>query len=96
MLNFFAANQERDEISFQEIGDLSCKIVRGCNNAITTKTSFDDIIRAVYVNDIFEMKDTSIKLKTRDDYRLQDVSTVNLNMPAYVRESCKQACLNYE
>lgn len=92
MLNFFAANIDRKEISFQEISNLSCKIVKRCDNAILTRTSFDDILHAVSVNDIFELEDTSVKLINRDDYRLLDVSIVNLNMPAYVKDSCVQAC----
>ncbi|MDR0230887.1 MAG: hypothetical protein LBI82_02075 [Dysgonamonadaceae bacterium] len=94
MLNFFAANEERETISFQEIGDLSCRIVKKCDNAILTKTSFDDILRAISMNDdLFEMQDVSVKLIKRTDYRLQNVEIVNLNMPVYVKESV-QVCVS--
>ena len=97
MLNFFAANQSRKQITFQEIGDLSCRIVKECNNAILTRTSFDDILRAILENkDLFEMNEKGVKLIKKDDYRLQNIEKiVNLNMPAYVKEGCVQVCENY-
>jgi hypothetical protein len=94
LLNYFAAKPESIEISFEEISNLSCRIVRECQNSIITRISIDDIEYAVTKREeTFQLRGASVVVKDKSLFKYIDL--LNQAMPDMVAEKCKKVCNDY-
>ncbi|MDR1623728.1 MAG: hypothetical protein LBS04_01995 [Tannerellaceae bacterium] len=96
LLNYFAAEPESIEVSFEEISILSCKIVQKCNNSIITRISTEDIKDAVSQRaNVFKLVGASVVLLNQNNYLFKNIDILNQAMPKFVKESCEEVCLEY-
>lgn len=94
LLNYFAEQNEVTKISFQELGEISCRIVRRCNNSIITSITVEEIRSAAYRRSAFmKVEDASVVLIDRSFTKY--ISIYNRGIPERVKSRCIEICRDY-
>lgn len=95
LLNYFAESCQKS-ISVDRLSDLSDKIAKACSYGILIKMDRDAIGSAVsHFPDIFSLEDGVISLKEEDNFYIANLSIINRDMPAFVREKCVEECMSF-
>jgi len=95
ILNYFACNPTKRELSFSRISTISCLVVQKCNNSILTTIDRDSILYAIYGHEnrdqYFKVEGALVTLEKEYDL-LKYIDILNQAMPVYVSEALKFVC----
>jgi hypothetical protein len=95
LFNYFAQSNQ-DKISFNDLNDLSCKIIRECKNGIVVRINKDEIENVILKRPtVFAVRGSFILLIDKDYILVRNVNILNRNMPQEVWEKCIKVCKQY-
>jgi hypothetical protein len=95
LFNYFAQSNQ-DGISFNDLNDLSCKIIKECKKGIVVRINKDEIENVILKRPtVFAVQGSFILLIDKDYILVKNVSLLNRNMPLEVWEKCIKVCKQY-
>lgn len=93
LLNYFAKRRNKKSISFQELNEISEKILKKCNYSIITDITLDQIERAIQKrHDVLQLNDIYVKQINDDSLIWKNIDIVNMNIPEFVQKFIKEVC----
>lgn len=96
LLNYFSVSKDKTTISFNELNQLSNKIVLSCNDGIIAETSRDDIENLINRrDDLFRLREDVISLIDQDNFLIKNIFIVNQNLPHPIANKCIEVCENF-
>ena len=96
LFNYFAAKSDKKKISYNNLSELSCKIVRDCNNGIIVRINRDEIDNVIMKwPKVFKLNGSAILLEDQENILIKHIDIFNRNMPQDVAKKCIKACKSY-
>ena len=94
LLNYFAEHEDAKKISFQELGEISCRIVKKCNHSILSSITLEEIRNAAHRRSQFiKVEEASVILI--DGSFKKFIGIYNSSMPERVKTQCIEICKGY-